>query len=1107
MRARLNSCGYWRPRQSTNIYVLDGAFPSLELAFSIPVGSNYVIDVKCSYISGSSITLASVVNTDATTAALVRGRITTASGAFADECRIRSTSGANAGAITYCDGLNSATDAWVKSWFLEVAYDNLQIVNVASATTCVVDALQVSFGRVQIRSAGHPRGGVFRISDALLPYGAEFVNVVGGSTGLYLSGCKIGNNDVSPLIARLSGNVQFRNCQFFGTSEVGIYHPLQPLFWGCSICKTTIRIFGQVSFFAANSFNAAHVVCGSSDTAIAAVTHIGQSEWVNGTGTAFTVEAASLVRVAGQQSSSGTYAVGWALGADAHVVSDTIAQLSIAATQQATMAGQNVNYSDLPRNLVEANCSFDLRTDPSARAAVTSIFGRVGRSIVAAIGDYTSTQVTNSSSVTSGGASVTTALNALQTQISAAVAGVSSVYGRAGAVVAAVGDYTDAQINNTSTVSGTHVNDALTNLKASIAALVTGVSSAFGRTGAVVATTGDYTSTQVTNSSSVTSGGASVTTALNALQSQIAASVSGVASVFGRSGTVVATAGDYTSTLVSNVSAVAGSTVTAALNTLNSALSTAGPVASVFGRTGAIVAAAADYNSTLVSNVSGVAGSTVTVALNTLNSAIAALVSGVSSVYGRTGAITAASGDYTSTLVINTSSVAGATVTAALNALQTATAALVTGVSSVYGRTGAVVAASGDYTSTQVNNSSGVTGSTVTAALNTLLASIAALVTGVSSVYGRTGAITATLGDYTSAQVLNTSSVSGSSVTGALNFLLSLIGTLVTGVSSVYGRAGAVVAASGDYTSTLVTNLSSAAGSTVTAALNDLLSNSYSAVDYRSGAFTLVASDAGKLIILTANSAVTINGGVFSARDQVDFCVTGGATHTFIAGVNSYVAPPNGSITATNDFATVFQLRYLNTNGSVDSFSLIQCAGNQGSDYSTNQSTVTGATVSNALDTLKVGSDAGTIARAAFFGIATPIIPLWGSANWTGGITDDYSGVGVGGALGIAISLYPGLTLTTILVSIEPNTGHGALPAGMPFVQLWATSGFAHATAGLRAVVVDATPGVFGYELQHTLSLTGLAITTANTDSAWLRINDETGLSGLRLKWIKCYYA
>lgn len=48
-------------------------------------------------------------------------------------------------------------------------------------------------------------------------------------------------------------------------------------------------------------------------------------------------------------------------------------------------------------------------------------------------------------------------------------------------------------------------------------------------------------------------------------------------------------------------------------------------------------------------------------------------------------------------------------------------------VDTVFGRSGNIVAVAGDYTSTQVNNSSSVSGATVTAALNTLLASLAAL--------------------------------------------------------------------------------------------------------------------------------------------------------------------------------------------------------------------------------------------------------------------------------------------------------------------------------------------------------------------------------------------
>ncbi len=117
-----------------------------------------------------------------------------------------------------------------------------------------------------------------------------------------------------------------------------------------------------------------------------------------------------------------------------------------------------------------------------------------------------------------------------------------------------------------------------------------------------------------------------------------------------------------------------------------------GLVSSVFGRAGAVVAALNDYAASLISNDSSVAGATVRAALNTL---LAALV---------------ASG------IANDSSVAGATVKDALNTLLSAGGA----VSSVFTRTGAVVAAAGDYTAAQVNNNSVVPGTHVDNALTNL---------------------------------------------------------------------------------------------------------------------------------------------------------------------------------------------------------------------------------------------------------------------------------------------------------------------------------------------------------------------------------------------------
>lgn len=172
----------------------------------------------------------------------------------------------------------------------------------------------------------------------------------------------------------------------------------------------------------------------------------------------------------------------------------------------------------------------------------------------------------------------------------------------------------------------------------------------------------------------------------------------------------------------------------------------------------------------------------------------------VTSVFGRIGAVIAALGDYTSSQITNASSVSGATVTAALNTL-----------------TGVVVT----LTSSAITNASGVAGATVTNALNTLAAAIAAIPSApVSTVFARTGAIVATLGDYAASLISNNSSVSGTTVRDALNTLLAAIPSVP--VSSVFARTGAVVATSGDYAASKITNDSSVSGSTTKDALNAL---------------------------------------------------------------------------------------------------------------------------------------------------------------------------------------------------------------------------------------------------------------------------------------------
>ena len=107
---------------------------------------------------------------------------------------------------------------------------------------------------------------------------------------------------------------------------------------------------------------------------------------------------------------------------------------------------------------------------------------------------------------------------------------VSSVFGRTGAVVASIGDYSYAQINGLGTAA-THgyqltINGITCSLDGSCTITGTGaVTSVFGRSGTVTAQTGDYTAAQVTNAVDSTSSYANPTW----LTSLAAAKVTGLA--------------------------------------------------------------------------------------------------------------------------------------------------------------------------------------------------------------------------------------------------------------------------------------------------------------------------------------------------------------------------------------------------------------------------------------------------------------------------------------------------------------------------------------------------------------------------------------------------
>lgn len=149
-------------------------------------------------------------------------------------------------------------------------------------------------------------------------------------------------------------------------------------------------------------------------------------------------------------------------------------------------------------------------------------------------------------------------------------------------------------------------------------------------------------------------------------------------------------------------------------------------------------------------------------------------------------------------------------------------AAIVAGVSSVFGRTGAVIAALNDYPASFITNTpaGGIASVDVQGALNELDTEKAAI-TSLATV-----AFTGAYGDLSGLPTLGTMAAfndapSDGSTYGRNNGAWT---SVVAGVSSVFARTGAVVSANGDYTASQITNVPAGniAGVTVQAAIDEL---------------------------------------------------------------------------------------------------------------------------------------------------------------------------------------------------------------------------------------------------------------------------------------------
>jgi len=270
-----------------------------------------------------------------------------------------------------------------------------------------------------------------------------------------------------------------------------------------------------------------------------------------------------------------------------------------------------------------------------------------------------------------------------------------------------------------------------------------------------------------------------------------------------------------------------------------------GAISSVFGRIGAIAAQNGDYNADQVTDTGSKVIMTVAERTKLLGIADGAQVNTVASVHGRTGTVASASGDYTADQITDTGSkvlmtaaertkLTGIAANAETRPAQVsspersagsetalrsyspsdiaAMAAIHGGgggggaVFSVYGRVGDIDAESGDYTADLIAETS--TAKIMTNLERTKLAAIeaGAQVNTVTSVHGRTGAVTAGSSDYTAAQIAETASrlwlvPAERSKLGGIE-----AGAQVNTVTSVAGRTGAIVVSKADVGLGNVTN-------------------------------------------------------------------------------------------------------------------------------------------------------------------------------------------------------------------------------------------------------------------------------------------------------------
>jgi hypothetical protein len=356
----------WVMTQSTSITIAAGSYGSLYLVPAPLNGSAFNLTINGT-ITSVAATLSSVVATTSST----QGRITISSGTLTARMRIRSTSGAAVGAVTYGVGaLNSTTDTFIKQWVIN---GNVTPSVVANGTTVALETLQTTIAQLKIvaqRTSANT--GTTTISDLILTGNVTCIPS-GGSTGMVLQGCLFNGSRIA------AGNLRFSNCQLTGSTVIGSQNTTgsaQPVFAGCAFQGTPL-IFGDVSCVLNSpcSFDAASLRLGGKADLAPGGGATTSHEWCNGAGlTAVQLDSgctvnwgATSVAGTGPIFSFGTaYAIGWLMLAGSTFVTTSMANIQINSVINVSMAGNSRTYAQLPGYYGLAACFFALQPNTSA---------------------------------------------------------------------------------------------------------------------------------------------------------------------------------------------------------------------------------------------------------------------------------------------------------------------------------------------------------------------------------------------------------------------------------------------------------------------------------------------------------------------------------------------------------------------------------------------------------------------------------------------------------------------------------------------------------------------------------------------------------------------